>query len=95
MPLKLVTVVHKYSDNYVDKDKWENVDAGATTRAMTVRCHTGSLTTGRCVCICQVLPGPASKAEAEMLIASHVYMYAMYVHGCTWLRYQHAAGFWA
>lgn len=47
VPLKLVTVVHKYSDNYVDKDKWENVDAGATTRAMTVRYHTGSLTTGR------------------------------------------------
>ncbi|WIA31233.1 hypothetical protein OEZ86_001231 [Tetradesmus obliquus] len=47
VPLKLVTVVHKYSDNYVVKDKWENVDAGATTRAMTVRYHTGSLTTGR------------------------------------------------
>ena len=46
-PVRAVSVVHKYSDNYSDDHVWPDLEPGAESDPMQVRYNTGPFTTGR------------------------------------------------
>lgn len=46
-PVRAVSVVHKYSDNYSDDHVWPDLGPGAESDPMQVRYNTGPFTTGR------------------------------------------------
>ena len=45
--VRAVSIVHKYSNNYVNPYVWETLEPGATSSPLQVDYHTGFLTTGR------------------------------------------------
>jgi len=46
-PIKAVSLVHKYSDNFVNHHVWPDLARGATSDGFSVDYNTGALTTGR------------------------------------------------